>query len=277
MTVDQIPIGRFSVVTRLSLKALRYYDEKGILIPGAKDPFTGYRYYTGDQIAVGVKISTLNGLGFSLEETAGILGAEGRGDLAAVEELLKGRLHRTREEITRLERVAALLSNGRGDVLKMTLTDPVLKETPALRVMSKRAKGEYGPTIGRLIGELMQCLFSPDNQRSFVKMVGPILTIYHDHEYKEEDADIEVAVPVTGRVTVTDPDIEVRNIPAQRVVSLIHKGPYETIGQAWAKLNEYMVKNGLKYSGPVMDLYLNDPNKVPRDEVMTEIQAPFES
>jgi DNA-binding transcriptional MerR regulator len=70
MTVDQIPIGRFSVVTRLSLKALRYYDEKGILVPKAKDPFTGYRYYTGDQIAVGVKISTLTGLGFSLEETA---------------------------------------------------------------------------------------------------------------------------------------------------------------------------------------------------------------
>jgi hypothetical protein len=42
MTVDQIPIGRFSVVTRLSLKALRYYDEKGILAPKAKDPFIGY-------------------------------------------------------------------------------------------------------------------------------------------------------------------------------------------------------------------------------------------
>jgi DNA-binding transcriptional MerR regulator len=76
MTVDQIPIGRFSVVTSLSLKALRYYDEKGILVPKAKDSFTGYRYYTGDQIAVGVKISTLTGLGFSLEETAGILEAE---------------------------------------------------------------------------------------------------------------------------------------------------------------------------------------------------------
>ena len=43
MTVDQIPIGRFSIVTRLSLKALRYYDEKGILAPKAKDHFTGYR------------------------------------------------------------------------------------------------------------------------------------------------------------------------------------------------------------------------------------------
>ena len=75
MTVDQIPIGRFSIVTRLSLKTLRYYDEKGILTPKAKDPFTGYRYYTGDQIAVGVKIITLTGLGFSLEEISDIFEA----------------------------------------------------------------------------------------------------------------------------------------------------------------------------------------------------------
>ena len=277
MTVDQIPIGRFSIVTRLSLKALRYYDEKGILAPKAKDPFTGYRNYTGDQIAVGVKISSLTGLGFSLEEIAEILQAEEKGDQAAIEKRLKERLSETRIEINRLERVAALLSNGKGEMLKMTLTEPVVKETPTLRVMSKRAKGEYGPTIGRLIGELMQCLYSPENQRNFVKMVGPLMTIYHDHEYKEEEADLEVAVPISGRVMVTDPGIEVRNIPPQRVVSLIHKGPYESMGQAYAKLNEHITKNGLSYAGPMMDLYLNDPNKVSRDEVMTEIQAPIRS
>jgi len=112
MTVDQISIGRFSVVTRLSVKALRYYDEKGILTPKAKDPFTGYRYYTGDQIATGVKISTLTGLGFSLEETAGIIDAEERGDSAAVDEWLRERLGETSAEIDRLERVAALLAKG---------------------------------------------------------------------------------------------------------------------------------------------------------------------
>jgi effector-binding domain-containing protein len=142
--------------------------------------------------------------------------------------------------------------------------------------MSKRAKGEYGPTIGRLIGELMQCLYSPENQSNFVKMVGPLMTIYHDHEYMEE-ADLEVAVPISGRIMITDPGIEVRNIPPQRVVSLIHKGPYETMSQAYTKLNEHITKNGLFYAGPLMDLYLNDPNVVPCDEVMTEIQAPIRS
>lgn len=275
MTVDQIPIGRFSLVTRLSLKALRYYDEKGILTPKAKDPFTGYRYYTGDQMAVGIKISTLVNLGFTLEETAAILEADEAGDHAAAEERLRARLRATRDEITRLERVAALLDNEKSEMLKMTLTEPVVKDVPALRVLSKRARGRYGPTIGRLIGELMKCLFSPDNQRAFVKMVGPIMTLYHDQEYKEEDALMEVAVPITGRVTVTDPEMEVRNLPAQRVLSLINKGPYETIGQAYSRLHEYVMAQGLEYAGPLMELYLSDPERTPPDEILTEIQAPI--
>jgi DNA-binding transcriptional MerR regulator len=54
MTVDQIPIGRFSTVTRLTKKALRLYDKRELLVPKAKDNVTGYRYYTGDQIQRGV-------------------------------------------------------------------------------------------------------------------------------------------------------------------------------------------------------------------------------
>ena len=62
MPTDQIPIGRFGTITRLSQKALRYYDQKRILVPEAKDPFTGYRYYTGDQIQLGIKIKYLTNL-----------------------------------------------------------------------------------------------------------------------------------------------------------------------------------------------------------------------
>jgi DNA-binding transcriptional MerR regulator len=72
MTVDRIPISRFSIVTRISPKALRYYDRLGLLVPAAKDLLTGYRYYTADQFELGVRIKTLCALGFGLEEIASI-------------------------------------------------------------------------------------------------------------------------------------------------------------------------------------------------------------
>ena len=76
MSIDQIPIGKFSLMTRLSQKALRLYDSKGLLVPEIKDYFTGYRYYTVPQIEQGMKIKTFTFLGFSLEEISMLLDAE---------------------------------------------------------------------------------------------------------------------------------------------------------------------------------------------------------
>jgi effector-binding domain-containing protein len=273
MTVDQIPIGRFSTVTRLTRKALRLYDRRGLLVPKAKDIITGYRYYTGDQIQRGVRIKYLSTLGFGLDEIAEYLEAEDAGDMSKVSGLVDARLRSTEEELFRLRRVASLLNNNM-ELMKETMSEPLLKEVPETRVISKRDKGPIGETIGRLIGELMGVIHMPENQANFVKIVGPFITLYHDHEYKEQDADLELAVPIMGKVTLSDQSVEVKNLPKRRVASLVHKGSYETIGTAYAKLYDYVVKSGLELSGPMMDVYLNDPNTVEPDEILTEIQAP---
>src|SRR3990170_7944392 len=102
MTVDQITISRFSAISRLAQKALRYYDERGLLVPGAKDPYTGYRYYTADQLGRAVQIKTLTMMGFGVEEIAELLKAEDKDDMQAVEHMVRKRLERTREEVERL-------------------------------------------------------------------------------------------------------------------------------------------------------------------------------
>ncbi len=277
MTVDQIPIGRFSVITRLSQKALRYYDDKGLLIPEAKDSFTGYRYYTGAQIQKGVEIRNLTELGLSVEDMMTYFKARDSGSEAEVERLLGNRLREAEKELNRLQRVVSLLRNGKREMMKTTMSEPVIKETPKLRVISKRERGSYDITIGKLIRELMKVVFAPENQRNYVKIVGPIMTIYHDEEYKEDGADIEVAVPVTGKVTLVDPEAEVKNLEPAKVVSLVHNGSYETISKAYQRLYKYVSERGLEIIGPMRDLYLNDPNKVEPDDIMTEIQVPIKA
>jgi len=44
-----LPIGRFARLTGLTVKALRHYDEVGLLEPASVDPATGYRYYAARQ------------------------------------------------------------------------------------------------------------------------------------------------------------------------------------------------------------------------------------
>jgi DNA-binding transcriptional MerR regulator len=48
--VEEVSIGEFARRSRLSLKALRLYDERGVLVPSRVDQASGYRYYDTAQL-----------------------------------------------------------------------------------------------------------------------------------------------------------------------------------------------------------------------------------
>ena len=48
--MEEISIGEFARRTRLSLKALRLYDDRGVLVPSRVDQTSGYRYYDTAQL-----------------------------------------------------------------------------------------------------------------------------------------------------------------------------------------------------------------------------------
>jgi effector-binding domain-containing protein len=275
MPTDQIPIGRFSVITRLSQKALRYYDQKKLLIPEAKDPFTGYRYYTGSQIQIGIKIKHLADLGLGLDEIQSYLDAEKNQDQKEIEKIIQSRLRQAEKELENMQRVVELLRKPK-EVVKNTMSEPIIKKTQPIRVLSKRELGTYEETIGKLIVDLATIINSPENRNNFVKITGPFMTIYHDEGQRDEGADIEVAVPVTGRLSIEDQAVEVRNLKPLKVASLVHKGSYETIGEGYEKILSFVQEKGLQITGPMMDLYMNDPNTAEADDILTEIQIPVQ-
>jgi len=54
---DLMPIGRFSRACRLSIKALRHYDELGLLRPAFIDARSGYRYYGREQARTAIAMA----------------------------------------------------------------------------------------------------------------------------------------------------------------------------------------------------------------------------
>jgi DNA-binding transcriptional MerR regulator len=69
-------IGEFARRSRLSAKALRLYDELGVLPPAQVDDDTGYRYYAESQLDHARLIGALRQLQISLAEIKVILGLE---------------------------------------------------------------------------------------------------------------------------------------------------------------------------------------------------------
>jgi DNA-binding transcriptional MerR regulator len=66
-------IGELAAFFNISVRALRLYEKKGILMPAMSDPETGYRYYTIDQVHQLNSLLELKAIGFSLLEIKSLL------------------------------------------------------------------------------------------------------------------------------------------------------------------------------------------------------------
>ena len=272
----QIPIGKFSLITQISQRSLRYYDEKGILIPKLKDNLSGYRYYTIDQIQTAIKIRFLTSLGFGMEQIEKIFQSCNEGDKFQLKTLLAQKRIETQIEIERLKKIEKILGDVEStlEILYQSSTEPVLKEISKNRVISLRRTGPYS-IVPVLVQELIQEIAHPENQAHFVKICGPVTYICHENEFKETNADLEIAVPIAGQITLHSSEIEVRNLDQGWVLSTIYTGPYEEIGDAYVRVHRYILEKNLKIRDDAMELYLNNPMETSPSQLLTEIQIPI--
>ena len=95
-----LSIGEFARRSNLSISALRFYGDCGVLIPARTDSATGYRYYLEDQLEPAELIRQLRALEMPIAEVQSFLTA----DTAAAEALLDQHWNRLRKRLARNRR-----------------------------------------------------------------------------------------------------------------------------------------------------------------------------
>lgn len=121
-------IGEVATRTELSLRAIRHYEETGLVIPSARSQ-GGFRLYTETDIARLMVIRRMKPLGFTLEQMRDLLDATDRldsGEELSAEEREEG-LARVREfERMAVERVADLQTQlARAEEFAATLRERI--------------------------------------------------------------------------------------------------------------------------------------------------------
>ena len=112
-----LTIGEFSRATHLSVKALRHYDEFGLLQPTDVDPSSGYRRYATAQVPVAHLIRRFRDLDMPLDEIRTVLEAP---DVSARDRAIIGHLERMEEKLEQTKATVAslraLLDGGEPEV-----------------------------------------------------------------------------------------------------------------------------------------------------------------
>src|SRR5688572_25412983 len=264
-------IGEFSKITGMPVKTLRFYHEKGVLVPAIVDPGSGYRLYGPGEVEKARVIKELRRLEFTLEEVAEIL--SGHDDESNVLEYLERQKEKIREKLRRGEDIVSTLSRiieGEEEARKameQTGFDVTEKNLPPVLVAGMRMRCRYSE-MGKGFGQLAKKVGR--------WIAGKSLCLYYDAEYKEGDADLEPCFPVRSGVRASD-GITVRELPGGRFVSLVHKGPYEELGRSYDKALRYAKQRGYEVSLPTREVYLKGPGMILRGNpkrYLTEILLP---
>ena len=148
-----LPIGRFSEVCRLSIPALRHYDELGLLPPAAVDADTGYRYYSMAQAIDAERIRSLRFLDMPLPEIRAILS----GGPEQTRSLLEGHRQRLAEQAERQRYAIALLDSMLRDEPSMAYEIRLRESTPqtTAAIRGRAAWSEIGPFVGAAMVEVV--------------------------------------------------------------------------------------------------------------------------
>ena len=125
-----LTIGAFAKAAQLTPKALRLYDELGLMPPAAVDPESGYRYYDPAQIEQARLIASLRRIGMPLAEIRAICDLEP----SAAAEAINAYWQRVTAEMAARRQLANCLVDhlsGRGTA--MSETNPTISVRSAAR------------------------------------------------------------------------------------------------------------------------------------------------
>jgi DNA-binding transcriptional MerR regulator/effector-binding domain-containing protein len=261
---EELSIGSFSRVSGLTVKALRHYDEIGLLEPARVDEWTGYRYYALEQARMAEAIRRLRSLEVPLDEIRELLGADEplvRERLAVHRARLEGRAVETKRILDELDRII----DGRETLVpdaQQLAPELEVKEVPARRVVfiaERVHMEEMKIAVPRNIDRVAHAVGMRHTGPPFCKCAAP-----------DEDGyfETEVGWPVPDEIEVEVP-FEVAEYPAGTALVMKHVGPYEELGRSYRVMAEQLEERGLTGAAAPVEWYESDPQQVldPKDYV----------
>ena len=266
-------IGEFSQFMQVTVKTLRHYEQKGLLVPDETDPWTGYRYYSLAQMQKLASIRNLQRLGFSLDEIKDLYDeSEHVPSIVHIDDKIRS----TEAQIAQLEkrlRPLLLLRDSRKEI--KTMKNFTIQPLPEIIVASHR---ETIPDYAAL-GPLCYEKIGPEMQRLGCKCPTPgyCFTIDHNKEYRLTDIDIEYCEQVEEMLPDTA-FIQFKRLPeVPKALILKHVGPYERFYESFTEAVRYMEEHGLQMTGQPRFSYVDGIwNQEDPEKRRSFIQIPLE-
>jgi DNA-binding transcriptional MerR regulator/effector-binding domain-containing protein len=266
MNSNLMPIGRFSKSCRLTVKALRHYDEIDLLKPFFVDPDSGYRYYALSQARDAVLIGMLRSLDIAIPTIKKLIGADSvdfKNILLKEQERIKKDLERKQRTLKSIQRIAE-----QAQIIPYTVA---MREEPSYVVATMSCV-----TVTDCLLEdstnLVHSLYE-ELQKSGRGFENPVMCINEDPD-KQENIVVHACIGVTKPYPKLN-NAQIMKIPGGPAAWLSHQGPYDELGLAYHSLFAWIQEHGYEQRDAMREIYKNDPAETSPSELLTEVILPI--
>jgi DNA-binding transcriptional MerR regulator len=271
-TRELLSSGEFARRSRLSAKALRLYDEIGLLRPVAVEPSNRYRRYGVDQLRTARLIAMLRGTDMSLAETGSFLAELDRDPELVVERLNRHWLELESRHTGRRSLLRHLYAILREE--DHTMFTIHTRHVPARRVMSmqRRLRGFETDAFVREA----KIVFA--EHLGGAASIGPFSLIFHGVVDDESDGPLEATLVCCDDVEPSEL-IGIRTEAAHdEAFTTITKAQWEypailAAYDAVACSPEVTTRPGSRLS--CREVYLAEPDAITDDELICDIAFPL--
>ena len=258
-----IPIGRFAQASRLSAKSLRDHDRSGLLPAAFVDPDSGYRYYRLQQLPRARAIRTLRLLEVPVAGLAAIL--DGDDPDAALASPLAA-LPRPRDAYEQKAQQLRRLIDRKDLTVP---TDVTIKILEPERVAAWRTTASYEEVFTAIPTGFETVLGHLDSVG--VSPVGAPMTVFHAIPDADTEGDVATCVPIGVPIDDEGP-VRCLELDGGPVATVLHQGAYDDMEGTYAAIFDWIEGRGHRQVAPHREVYLNHPDDVPTEELLTEIR-----
>jgi DNA-binding transcriptional MerR regulator len=262
-----LSIGTFASMTRLSAKALRLYDQLGILQPLHIDPQTGYRYYGIDQVPSARMIRNMRDMDMPLAMIRRMLMVLSVSQ-AQAELLVRQHLEMRERQLEQIRWHARQFTQQlKSEANKMNL-EVVVKEIPTQQIISITRRHKQDG-LSEQIQKDCGALFTLINEQGAKPADAPF-GIYHGPISETEDGPIETSVAINGKVEVKD-NIEAKQLEGGKAAGVVITGEqckYPELLAAYDAAADWIQKNGYEMVGAPREIWYTGPGPDAKWEIV---------
>jgi DNA-binding transcriptional MerR regulator len=264
---DLLSIGTFANMTRLSIKALRLYDELGILQPRHVDRQSGYRYYGVDQIQSARMIRNMRDMDMPLASIRRVLVVLSVSQ-AQAELLVHQHLELRQRQLEQIKALARQFTQQLKPEANTMSLEVTVRDIPTQQIISITRHHKVDG-LSKQIEHDIGALFSLLNDHG-ARSAGAPFGIYHGPVNEEEDGPVETCLAVNDKVEARD-NIEVKQLDGGKAACVILRGEqchYPELLGAYDSATDWIQRNGYETAGPPREVWYTGPGPDAKWEIV---------